>query len=266
MKISLVFRIIALIFLLSFCLSSCSLIKKGETVKFDNGSCLLIAHRGLSGLEIENSAAAFTAAGERSYYGIEADVKRTLDGRYVICHDDDLFKLSGRRVSVESSTLEELQGVPLFNKFGDFFTETRLITLEDYIEICKKYNKTAFLEFKSDFDKEEVEEIVGIITDMDYLEGVTFISFDYDQLMLVRELLPEQSVQLLTTKLSEELINTLINDGVHLSVEHKLIDATVIDAFHNAGLKVNGWTVNNISDAERLVALGVDFITTDILE
>ena len=53
------------------------------TVKFNRSSAVkLIAHRGLSGLERENTAAAFVAAGNRAaYFGIETDVYRTVDGQ-----------------------------------------------------------------------------------------------------------------------------------------------------------------------------------------
>ena len=59
-----------------------------NTIKFDKKDTLIIAHRGLSGIEKENTNAAFVAAGNRSYYGIETDVHKTLDGRYVVFHDD----------------------------------------------------------------------------------------------------------------------------------------------------------------------------------
>ena len=41
-----------------------------DTVKIIKGKTKLIAHRGLSGIETENTAAAFVAAGNRDYYGI----------------------------------------------------------------------------------------------------------------------------------------------------------------------------------------------------
>ena len=49
-----------------------------DTIKIHSGSTRMIAHRGLSGLETENSIPAFVAAGNRSYYGVETvDVLRT---------------------------------------------------------------------------------------------------------------------------------------------------------------------------------------------
>ena len=60
-----------------------------DTIKIDKNNVKLIAHRGVSGIERENTAAAFVAAGNRSYYGIETDVHVTKDGKFVIIHDDD---------------------------------------------------------------------------------------------------------------------------------------------------------------------------------
>ncbi len=55
----------------------------------------MIAHRGLSGIETENTAAAFVAAGQHPYFGIETDVHRTRDGQFVIIHDDTPFVYPG---------------------------------------------------------------------------------------------------------------------------------------------------------------------------
>ena len=49
-----------------------------NTIKMSTPKPLMIAHRGLSGLEKENTNAAFIAAGNRSYYGIETDVRKTI--------------------------------------------------------------------------------------------------------------------------------------------------------------------------------------------
>ena len=50
-----------------------------DTIKIKKKKVKMIAHRGLSGLERENTCSAFVAAGNRSYFGIETDVHRTAD-------------------------------------------------------------------------------------------------------------------------------------------------------------------------------------------
>ena len=63
-----------------------------NTVKIENKKgTKFIAHRGLSGLELENTISAFVAAGNRSYQGIETDVHVTSDGKFVVYHDDNTY-------------------------------------------------------------------------------------------------------------------------------------------------------------------------------
>ena len=67
-----------------------------NTVKIKNLSTKMVAHRGLSDIEPENTNASFIAAGNRSYFGIETDIHRTKDGHFVVCHDDNLKRIAGR--------------------------------------------------------------------------------------------------------------------------------------------------------------------------
>ena len=60
-----------------------------DTIRIEKGSTRMVAHRGVSGLEKENTMAAFVAAGNRSYWGVETDVHRTSDGKMVVIHDGD---------------------------------------------------------------------------------------------------------------------------------------------------------------------------------
>ena len=66
-----------------------------NTIIFDNKESIkMVAHRGVSGLEFENTCPAFVAAGVKSYYGIETDVHVTKDGKYIVAHDDDLKRIA----------------------------------------------------------------------------------------------------------------------------------------------------------------------------
>ena len=59
-----------------------------HTVRIEKKQAQMIAHRGLSGLERENTCAAFVAAGNRSYFGIETDIHKTKGGQFIVFHDD----------------------------------------------------------------------------------------------------------------------------------------------------------------------------------
>ena len=238
-----------------------------DTIKFEKGRTLAVAHRGLSGIERENTNAAFVAAGNRSYYGIETDIHRTADGRFAVCHDGDLKRVAGEETEVETSTLAELQSIVLFDMDGTKDrSDLRVGTLENYISICKKYGKHCVLELKSDFTEAEIEAIVNIAESFEYLDNVTFISFGFENLTKIRRIRPNQSVQFLFSKLSDEIIDAVTAEKMDVDVYHKVLTKETVDLFHSKGMKVNCWTVDDKARAEELSKWGVDFITSNILE
>ena len=110
-----------------------------NTIKYDNKKTLTVAHRGLSGLERENTNAAFVAAGNRPYFGIETDIWRTADGRFAVNHDGNLQRVGGEQIAVENVTMGLSQDVVLFDMDGTKGRfDLRVPTLENYISICKK--------------------------------------------------------------------------------------------------------------------------------
>lgn len=238
-----------------------------NTIKFDKKSVRIIAHRGLSGIEVENTNSAFVAAGNRSYYGIETDIYKTADGHFIVGHDDNYKRLSGEEIYLEKETLARLQEVIFFDKDGTRGrVDLRPATLESYLSIVKKYEKHAILELKSDFTQEEIARIIEIIKEYDYLDNLTFISFNYENLKRVRKILPKQSAQYLFWKLTDEEIARLKEDKIDADVWCVELTEEQIKKAHEAGLVVNCWTVNEKDEGERLASWGIDFITTNILE
>ena len=239
----------------------------GNTIKFDNKTTLVTAHRGCSGLERENTASAFVAAGNRSYFGIETDVYRTSDGKFAANHDGRLDRVGGLHVAVEQVPMELLREAVLYDTDGtkDRY-DLRVPTLQNYISICKKYRKHCILELKSDFTEAEIAAIISIIEDYGYLNEVTFIAFGYENLLRVRAIKPDQSCQFLTGDSSDAMIEKLKADHLDIDIYHHSLTEERRAAFHAAGIKVNCWTVDDPARAMDLAAWGVDQITSNILE
>ena len=238
-----------------------------DTVKIEKANTKIIAHRGLSGIERENTNAAFVAAGNRSYYGIETDIHKTIDGEFVVMHDSSLKRVAGIDIDVESSTLAEIQSIPIYDIDGVADRiDLRPTTLANYIKICKKYEKHSVLELKGDFTESDIKDIVAIINSYEYLESVTFISFVYENLAILKRLLPDQSAEFLFDDITDEIIASVKRDGINIDIYHKSLTKEKIDLLHSHGLTVNCWTVNEKERADDLIAWGVDYITTNILE
>lgn len=82
-----------------------------DTTKINSNGVKMIAHKGLSGIEMENTCPAFVASGNRSYFGIETDVHITKDGKFVVIHDETTERIySGKfNINVEESDCSEIK-------------------------------------------------------------------------------------------------------------------------------------------------------------
>lgn len=241
-----------------------------DTIKIKKMSSRIIAHRGLSGIERENTCPAFVAAGNRSYFGIETDVHVTKDGKFVIIHDEttDRVSLEKYKINIEENDYSAVENIvlPDLDESTDR-QDVRIPLLIEYIKICKKYNKIAVLEVKNHFIESDLERMVEEIKEADYIEKVTFISFDWENCVNLRKLLPENDIQWLTDKeVTPELIKKLIENNLNLDIYYERLTAENIEMLHKNGVKVNCWTVDSKERAELLAQWAVDYITTNILE
>ena len=142
-----------------------------NTILIDKKGCKMIAHRGVSGLEKENTCAAFVAAGVKSYYGIETDVHVTADGKYFIFHDDTMKNIAGVDIDIEKSNADRLEAVRMRDTDGRTLRSDLVIpTLADYISVCRKYDKFAVLELKNRMEEKHIAGIARRIDDMGWLE------------------------------------------------------------------------------------------------
>lgn len=235
---------------------------------FDKKGVRMVAHRGLSGVETENTIAAFIAAANRSYYGIETDIYVTTDGKYVCIHDGNTLRVAGTECDVTKSSYDEIIKI----RYTDFSDGTapredlRIPRLEDYISICKKYGKHSVLELKQAFTPEQITEIIQILKKADHLQNTTFISFIPSNLFILRQLLPKQSVMLLSDRLDDEVKEGIVKYNIDIDILFTVLNEENIKWLKSHNITVNCWTVDGVEDAQKLADLGVDFITTNCLE
>ena len=238
-----------------------------NTISFEKRDVKVIAHRGVSGLERENTNAAFVAAGNRSYYGIETDMHVTADGEFILIHDDNTERVAIDNLKISACTLNTLRGLQLCDLNGEKTRgDLRLPTLSEYISICKKYDKQAILELKASLETSDLLRCVKLIEDMEYADRVTAISFNAENLKKLRLMRPEWDIQFLTKDVDEQTVELLEKYHFDLDVYWPSLNEQLVSNLHESGIKINCWTVNRREEAERLVEMGVDFITTNILE
>jgi glycerophosphoryl diester phosphodiesterase len=103
--------------------------------------CTIVAHRGVWDNAPENSLLSIEKAIEAGYDVVEIDVRRTIDGQFVLLHDDTLERMTGVSKEPEKMTLQELTGLSLRNRDGgaeNSLTEERLPGLHDVFELTRE--------------------------------------------------------------------------------------------------------------------------------
>ena len=184
-------------------------------------------------------------------------------------HDETLWRVAGVDLKPEETDLATLRQIELY----EFGTEQKVPhlhppTLEEYISICKKYDKMCVLELKTEMDEATTKRMIDRIDAIGWLDHVIFISFLWNDLVHVRHLLPDQKCQFLfgANEQSDALLGALVAHRFDVDIYHAALTEEWVRKYHDAGLEVNCWTVDDPADGERLAAWGVDQMTSNILE
>lgn len=235
------------------------LCKKSDDGDNDNKGTVnqYIMHRGgRHGNYYENTIEAFEYAITTDCYGIETDVWKTKDGHFVCTHDKEVSLTGFGYVDVTKENYETIKNYNLRD------SGKPIVLLDDYLKICKKGNKVAVIEIKDVFDTTEAQSFLNKIDECYSRDKVCIVSFKKMSLDSCRELDGELDYYFcgLTTSIFYQAITEGYNVG--LFVGGSVSDEN-LKAVHDAGLKLMFGTVNNKKEAEDLIKMGVDLVTTD---
>jgi glycerophosphoryl diester phosphodiesterase len=145
-----------------------------------------IAHRGLhdaaSGI-IENMPAAALAAISGNF-SIECDIQLTADGEAMVHHDDALGRLTEGSGALRGMTADQLREVSFKG------TSERMISLGDLCVLVRG-RVPLLIEVKSHFDGDRklVSRMAQVLAS--YAGPAVGMSFDPDQLLALRDLMPD---------------------------------------------------------------------------
>ena len=210
---------------------------------------LVIAHRGASGYEYENSRAAFRAAKARGADGIELDIHAAADGVLFVHHDE---VVSG--VHITRSTAAQVRSLRLPNGESVPSLEDALTVIDPALQV--------FIEVKS-LPEQFDDRLLAALESY----GVRCAVHGFDH-RIVRRLglaRPTLARGVLLASYPLRPLEALQDTGATaLWQEQSLIDAALVDALHTAGYRIYAWTVNDPEDMRRLLGLDVDGLCTNV--
>lgn len=241
---------------------------KDYTVISTSDNVTLVAHRGMRSVAPENTTASFTEAGKHGYWGAECDVYRTKDGVWIISHDSHTYRMMDKSAFIEKKTYEELIDMNVDNGVNiDKYEDLKICSLEEYLDICKKYNMTPVIELKGKNNTEYYSEIVKLANQFEV--NPVYISFHIENLQTMRRL-TQCKMYYLVQKISEDDIQdakSIENCGIDFNGnKDKNFKSDIIKKCQDAGLELGAWTINEEDALQKLEQYGITLITTDCIE
>jgi glycerophosphoryl diester phosphodiesterase len=221
---------------------------------------MVIAHRGASADAPENTMAAMELAIEQGADWVEIDVQETRDGEVVVIHDSDLKKIGGSGLRVYESSLLDLQSVDIGSWKDPSFSDQRVPTLQQVLELCKN-RISVLIELKYYGPEERLEErVVQIVEAAGMQDQIVVMSLSYPGIVRMKSIRPEWDVGLLSS--------VAIGDITRLEVDFFAVNANFanrafIKRVHKRQSKVLVWTVNDPVSMSAMMSRGVDGIITD---
>lgn len=265
-------------------LSACSLGSEWDNPMPEEGF-LIIAHRGASAYEPENTMPSFELAEDLDSDYIELDIHLTKDRELIVIHDDDVKRTTEATGKIKDHTLAELKELTANQEKGEKVAVSgrdeeayEIPTLQEVIEEMKD-DMRFVIELKDTEQYPGVEEeLVSVMkengltgTDDKGFPKAVVHSFDKEALKQVHAIDPSiPLLQLISfdegeeAQLSEEELKDIKAYASGISVSYESLTPPFVNSMHEEELAVYGYTVNDAEAALRLKAMGVNGIHTDI--
>ena len=247
---------------------------------------IVIGHRGASGYAPEHTFASWDRAFEQGADYLEQDLQMTRDGVLVVLHDETMERTTGGacRSRGIDMTLDEVQRCVVGTWFNalhpdraraEFATE-RVRTLD---EVLARYAERAsfYIETKNPEEAPGMEEALLALLDKYELRAaaaqewrVLIQSFSERSLRKIHAMDPSLPlIQLLharweTPRTVEGRLREIATYAVGIGPSRTDLDAAVVRTARALCLEVHPYTVNEPAEMERLSALGVTGMFTDV--
>ena len=229
----------------------------------------IFAHRGARVVAPENTLPAFQKALDMQVDGIELDVHCSKDGQLVVIHDFTVNKTTNAKGRVSDFTAAELAHLDAGSHLNAEFAGVGVPTLDQVFDLVGNRCRVN-VEIKSEdpLGGNQVEPLIALLQKRNLYDQVIVSSFNPITLIKMRWTDPKIHLGLLYEKdLPPHLRQawfTPIMQPEALHLYYPLIDKKLMAWAKSKQCAVNTWTVNDVGEAKRLAALGVDVIMSDV--
>lgn len=231
---------------------------------FGGGGEKFVAHRGYSNYAPENSIPAFELAGRIGFWGIETDISETSDGQFVCMHDEDIDRTTNGSGLVGDYTLEQLGQFMIDS--GNYLKESenlKIPTLNEYLEICRKYGCVAVVEIKKIYNYDLFLNTI-ISSGLETQCIITGALEDVKEIRARNSVIPVMTIGYCPAPYTDNLEYIAeIPDNRGILYNYPQVGSEEIAILHQQGIYCGVWSVDEEDVARTYFDYGADFIVTN---
>lgn len=218
----------------------------------------IIAHRGYTTGNVENTISGLVSAASSGADLIEIDIQQTVDGQFVVFHDQTLRRLTGKNGVIANMTLGELKTLTIHaNGFND-----KISSLDDFIEVAKTLNVSLLIELK--VHGKETEDILPKLVEKlkayKVLDTYYVQSSDPQKMAQLKKLAPNLRVGIVYALNIGPMDETVD----FISLEEAWVTDQLISEMKQQKIDLFVWTLNNDQSLQDFIRKNVNGVITDL--
>ncbi|WP_327292401.1 glycerophosphodiester phosphodiesterase [Streptomyces sp. NBC_01198] len=215
-------------------------------------SFLTVGHRGVMGVEPENTLRSFRRAEQAGLDQVELDLHLSKDGALVVMHDAAVDRTTDGSGLIRDLTLAEIRAL-------DAGLGERVPVFD---EVLDAVGRPIQAEIK---DAAAARALADTLRERGETERVSVLSFHDEALAEIHALLPDVRTVLVASALGPEIVPRAQAVGARLvSLDLTRLSLDVVRRCQAAGIAVMAWTVNTAQDWALARALRLDGAATDL--
>ncbi|MEU2064516.1 glycerophosphodiester phosphodiesterase family protein [Streptomyces sp. NPDC013455] len=215
---------------------------------------LTIGHRGVMGVEPENTLRSFVAAQRAGLDLIELDLHLSKDGALVVMHDAEVDRTTDGSGPIADKTLAELRAL-------DAGRGERVPVFEEVLEAVPTPLQA---EIK---DVAAARALAEVMRARDLTARVEVSSFHDEAVAEIARLVPGVRTALIASRYGTDVVDRAVAVGaatVCLNIRRLTLE--IVEHARASGLRIIGWVVNTQDHLRLVRALELDGATTDYPE
>lgn len=212
----------------------------------------VVAHRGASAYEPENTLRAVRRALEMGADAVEVDVRLSRDGHPVVIHDETVDRTTNGRGRVSDMALGELRAL-------DAGKGEKIPLLREVLDLVDG-KAILFLELKV---REAADVALREVREKGMVDSALFISFDPEAVARVKNLYEKADIGLIYVRPRDGIVLAKKLGAAAVLPFYRLATPKAVAFAKRMGLTVVAWTVDDVKTAEKLWSYGVDGIATN---